>query len=58
LDFETKDIFQKWKEMIFEKLGWRFGLEFEPNSDFDESEYFLLTLINLKQYISIKINTG
>jgi hypothetical protein len=58
LDFETKDIFQKWKEMIFEKLGWRFGLEFESNSDFDESEYFLLTLINLKQYISIKINIG
>jgi hypothetical protein len=33
-----------------------FGFEFESNLDFDESERFLLALINLKQYISIKIN--
>jgi hypothetical protein len=42
--------------MIFERLRRMFGFEFESNSDFDESERFLLALINLKQYISIKIN--
>jgi hypothetical protein len=41
--------------MILKRLRQRFGFEFEPNSDFDESERFLLTLINLKQYISTKI---
>jgi hypothetical protein len=55
-DFETKDIFQKWKAMVFERLRRSFGFEFESNSDFDESKLFLLALINLKQYISTKIN--
>jgi hypothetical protein len=42
--------------MIFKRLRQRFGFEFESNSDFDESERFLLSLINLKQYFSTKIN--
>jgi hypothetical protein len=42
--------------MIFEMLQWMFDFKFEYNSNFDESEHFLLTLINLNQYISIKIN--
>jgi hypothetical protein len=42
--------------MIFERLQRRFGFEFESNLDFNESEHFLLALINVKQYISIKIN--
>jgi hypothetical protein len=42
--------------MIFERLRRRFGFEFESNSDLDKSERFLLALINLKQYISTKIN--
>jgi hypothetical protein len=42
--------------MIFEKLPWRFGYEFESNLDFDESECFLLAPIILMQYISTKIN--
>jgi hypothetical protein len=33
-----------------------FGFEFESNLDFDESERFLLALINLKQFISTKVN--
>jgi hypothetical protein len=44
--------------MIFERLLWRFGFEFESNVDVDESECFLLTLINLKQYINTKLNVG
>jgi hypothetical protein len=56
LDFETKNIFEKWKAMIFERLRQRFGFKLESNLDFDESERFLLELINLKQYINTKIN--
>jgi hypothetical protein len=32
-DFETKDIFQKWKVMILERPRWSFGLEIESNMD-------------------------
>jgi hypothetical protein len=42
--------------MIFERLRQRFGFKLESNLDFDESERFLLELINLKQYINTKIN--
>jgi hypothetical protein len=42
--------------MIFERLRRRFGFKFECNSNFNESEHFLLALINLKQYISTTIN--
>jgi hypothetical protein len=48
--------FQKWIVIIFERLRWSFDFEFVSNSDFIESEHFLLALINLKQYISTKIN--
>jgi hypothetical protein len=41
----------------FERLQRWFDFEFESNLDFDESERFLLALINLKQYITAKINT-
>jgi hypothetical protein len=43
-DFETKDIFQKWKAMIFERLRRSFGFEFESNTDLNESGRFLLAL--------------
>jgi hypothetical protein len=66
LDFESRVLnlnqilhhgsFQKWKAMIFERIRYSFGFELESNSDFDESERFLLTLVNLKQYICTKIN--
>jgi hypothetical protein len=56
LDFETKDIFQKWKAMILERPRWSFGHEIESNMDSNESGHFLLTLRNLKQYIITKIN--
>jgi hypothetical protein len=56
LDFETKDIFQKWKARILERLRWRFGFENESNMDSNESGCFLLALPNLKQYNSTKIN--
>jgi hypothetical protein len=56
LDFETKDIFQKWKAMILERLQRRFGFEFESNTNSNESGCFLLALLNLKQFIITKIN--
>jgi hypothetical protein len=48
-DFETNDIFQKWKAMIFERLRRKFDFEFESNTDSNESEHFLLALLNLNQ---------
>jgi hypothetical protein len=56
-NFETKDIFQKWKAMILERLRRSFGFEIDSNSDLNESRRFLLALLNLKQYMSTKINT-
>jgi hypothetical protein len=56
LDFETKDIFQKWKAMILEKPRRSVGFEIESNMDSNKSRRFLLTLLNLKQYIITKIN--
>jgi hypothetical protein len=53
-DFETKDIFKKWKAVILERLRWRFDFEFESNMDSNESGHFLLAL--LKQYIITKIS--
>jgi hypothetical protein len=53
-DFETKDIFKKWKAVILERLRWRFGFEFESNMDSNESGHFVLAL--LKQYIITKIS--
>jgi hypothetical protein len=55
-DFETNDIFQKWKAMILERLRRKFDFEFESNTDSNESERFLLALLNLNQYINTKIN--
>jgi hypothetical protein len=55
-DFEIKDIFQKWKAIILERLRWSFGFKFESNMDLNESGHFLLALLNLKQYIITKIN--
>jgi hypothetical protein len=43
-DFETKDIFQKWKVIIFERLPRRFVFKFESLSDFKESERLLIAL--------------
>jgi hypothetical protein len=42
--------------MILERLRQSFGFEFESNMDSNESGRFLLALLNLKQYISTKIN--
>jgi hypothetical protein len=56
LDFETNDIFQKWKAMILERLRRSFGFEIESNTDSNESGPFLLALLNLNQYIITKIN--
>jgi hypothetical protein len=39
-DFETKDIFQKWKAMVLERLRRRFGFEIESNTDSNESGCF------------------
>jgi hypothetical protein len=55
--FETEFIFfQKWKAMILERLRQRFGFEIESNTDSNKSRCFLLTLLNLNQYIITKIN--
>jgi hypothetical protein len=43
-DFETKDIFQKWKAVILERLRWSFGFEIESNTNSNESGRFLLAL--------------
>jgi hypothetical protein len=43
-DFETKDIFQRWKAMILERLRRSFGPEIESNTDSNESGCFLHTL--------------
>ncbi len=43
-DFETKDIFQKWKAMIFERLRRSFGFKLESNMDLNESGHFPLAL--------------
>jgi hypothetical protein len=43
-DFETKDIFQKWKAVILERLRRSFGFEIESNTDSNESGHFLLAL--------------
>jgi hypothetical protein len=43
--------------MILERFRRRFSFEFESNMDSNESRRFLLALLNLKQYISTKINT-
>jgi hypothetical protein len=32
LDFETKNIFQKWKAMVLERLRRRFDFEIESNT--------------------------
>jgi hypothetical protein len=42
--------------MILERLRRSFGFELESNSNSNESGRFLLALLNLKQYIIIKIN--
>jgi hypothetical protein len=42
--------------MILERLRRKFDFEFESNTDSNESERFLLALLNLNQYISTKIN--
>jgi hypothetical protein len=42
--------------MILERPHWSFGLEIESNMDSNESGHFLLTLLNIKQYIITKIN--
>jgi hypothetical protein len=49
-------IFQKWKAMILKRLQRSFGFEIESNTNLNESGRFLLTLLNLKQYIFTKIN--
>jgi hypothetical protein len=56
LDFKTRDIFQRWKAMILERLRRSFGLEIESNTDSNENRHFLIALLNLKQYINTKIN--
>jgi hypothetical protein len=43
-DFETKDIFQKWKAMVLERLRRRFGFQIESNTDSNESGCFLHAL--------------
>jgi hypothetical protein len=43
-DFETKDIFQKWKAMVLERLRRRFRFEIEFNRDSNESRCFLHAL--------------
>jgi hypothetical protein len=42
--------------MILERLRRSFGFEIEYITDSNESGRFLLALLNLKQYISTKIN--
>jgi hypothetical protein len=44
--------------MILEMLRWSFGFEIESITDSNESRRFLLALLNLKQYISIKLMHG
>jgi hypothetical protein len=55
-DFEIKDIFSKMENNDFEKARQSFGFEIISNTDSNESGRFLLALLNLKQYISTKIN--
>jgi hypothetical protein len=45
-DFETRDIFQKWKAIILERLRRSFGFEIESNTDSNGSGHFLLALPN------------
>jgi hypothetical protein len=42
--------------MIFKRLQRSFGFEIESIMDSNESGCFLLAILNLKQYIIIKIN--
>jgi hypothetical protein len=53
---KSRIFFQKWKTMILKRLRQSFGFEIKSNTDSNESGRFLLALLNLKQYISTKIN--
>jgi hypothetical protein len=58
MDFKTKDIFHKWKVMIFKRLRQRFHFKFESISDFDESEHFLLALKSKAMHEYKKMHGG
>jgi hypothetical protein len=55
-DFKTNDIFPNMESNNFGNVSTEFWFRIKSNTDLNESGCFLLTLLNLKQYIITKLN--